>query len=111
MSGAGARPARRAALLAWTALVVSVACWPAAGGSAVLAAIAGLPLLLPLPGLARGAPRTLRWAPLTLAPALALALTEVLANPAARTAAAVTLALALAAFAAAIAALRAGPRG
>jgi uncharacterized membrane protein len=77
----------------------------------VIAVIAGLPLLLPLPGLLRGRPRSLRVAPLAEAPALALAITEVLANPAARVAASITLALVLAAFAAIIAALRTGARG
>jgi len=102
---------RLAALLAWSALLAAVACWPAAGISAALAAIAGLPLLLPVPGLVRGRPRALRFAPLAEAPALALAITEVLANPGARVAAAITLALVLAAFAAVIAALRTGARG
>lgn len=111
MSGARAARARRAVLAAWAALVVSVAAWPAAGTGPALAFVAALPLLLPLPGLLRGASRTLRWAPLTLAPALALALTEVVANPAARTVAGITLLLALAAFAAVIAALRTAPRG
>jgi uncharacterized membrane protein len=108
-----ARPGRagRAALLAWLALIASVACWPLAGTGAALAAVAGLPLLLPVAGLARGTPRTLRWAPLTQAPALALALTEVLANPAARNAASLTLALLLLAFAAVIAAQRLAARG
>lgn len=103
--------ARLAALLTWFALLASVACWPAAGINPALAAIAGLPLLLPVPGLVRGMPRALRFAPLAEAPALALAITEVLANPAARVAASVTLALVLAAFAAVIAALRTGARG
>ncbi len=79
-------------------------------GACGLALVAGLPLLPPLPGLLGGRPRTLRWAPLTLAPALALALTEVVANPAARTAATVTLALVLAAFSAVVAALRTSSR-
>jgi len=103
--------ARRAALLAWLALVASVASWPLAGTGVALAALAGLPLLLPVAGLARGTPRTLRWAPLTQAPALALALTEVLANPAARTVASLTLALLLLAFASVIAAQRTAARG
>lgn len=108
-----ARPGRamRAALLAWLALLASVACWPLAGTGVALAALAGLPLLLPVAGLARGMPRTLRWAPLTQAPALALAVTEVLANPAARIAASLSLALLLLAFAAVIAAQRAAARG
>lgn len=107
MNAGRAGRARHAVRLAWILLLASVACWPPAGIAAALAAIAGLPLLLPLPGLLRGTPRTLRWAPLTLAPLLTLALTEVLANPGARAVAAVTLALLLAAFAAVIAAQRA----
>jgi uncharacterized membrane protein len=101
----------RAALLAWLALLASIACWPLAGTGVAIAALAGLPLLLPLAGLARGTPRTLRWAPLTQAPALALAVTEELANPAARIPASLTLTLLLLAFAAVIAAQRAASRG
>jgi uncharacterized membrane protein len=112
MSG-GAQGARRVALASWLALVASVALWahPAADMGVAAALIAGLPLLLPLPGLARGARRALGAAPLALAPALAIAITECLVNPAARFAAGVTLALALAAFAAILAALRSQPRG
>jgi uncharacterized membrane protein len=104
--------ARRAAFLAWVALLASIAAWPLippATGPA-LTLIAGLPLLLPLPGILRGTPRTLRWAPLTLAPALAIALMEIVAGRGTRFAAAWTLAAILAAFAAVIAALRAAPR-
>lgn len=111
MNAARSGRTRRAALLAWLALITSVACWPLGGSGAAFAALAGLPLLLPVAGLARGTPRTLRWAPLTQAPALALALTEVLANPAARIAASLTLALLLLAFAAVIAAQRSAARG
>jgi uncharacterized membrane protein len=108
-----ARATGRIAAGAWLLLILSVLCWPL-GASAVgwaTTAIAFLPLLLPLPGLARGTRRTQTWAPLTLAPVLALALTEVLVNPVARTRCAVTLALVLAAFATILAALRAAPRG
>lgn len=113
MSGAHARVTSRIAAGAWLALILSVLCWPL-GASAVgwpTTAIAFLPLLLPLPGLALGTRRTQSWAPLSLAPVLALALTEVLVNPAARVRVAVTLGLVLAAFAAILAALRAAPRG
>ena len=113
MSEERARAASRIAAGAWLVLILSVLCWPL-GASAIswaITAIAFLPLLLPLTGLARGTRRTQSWAPLTLAPLLALALTEVLVNPAARLRVAVTLALLLAAFAAIIAALRAAPRG
>jgi uncharacterized membrane protein len=101
------------AIAAWLALLLSVLCWPL-GPSAVgwaITAIAFMPLLLPLPGLVRGTRRTLTWAPLALAPALTMALTEVLVNPALRLRVAFTLALILAAFAAILAALRARPRG
>lgn len=111
MTAGRAGSARVAVLVAWIALLASIAGWPATGIHPVPAAIAGLPLLLPLPGLLRCMPRALRFAPLTEAPALALAITEVLANPAARVTASITLALVLAAFAAVIAALRAGARG
>ena len=104
---------KHAVIAAWLALLLSVLCWPL-GPSAVgwpITAIAFMPLLLPLPGLVRGTRRTRSWAPLALAPVLAMALTEVLVNPAVRLRVTVTLALILAAFAAILAALRAMPRG
>ena len=103
---------RRLAIVFWLLLAASVAAWPfaAAGIGPVTTAIALLPLLLPLPGMIRGRHRTLRWSPLTLAPALALALTEILVNAPARRPATLTLALILAAFAIIIAALRTSPR-
>ena len=106
-----ARITRRVAITTWLGLIASVAIWPlpAAGIGTVAALIAGLPLLLPLPGFARCSRRALRAAPMALAPALALSITECLANPAARIAAGMTLALAFAAFAALLAALRALP--
>ena len=106
-----ARITRRAAVAAWLVLAVSVALWPlpAAGIGSIAALIAGLPLLLPLPGLVRGTRRALRAAPMALSPALALSITECLVNPQARIAAGATLALAFAAFAAVLAALRALP--
>lgn len=103
----------RVAIAAWLALLLSVLCWPlgpsAVGGA--VTAIAVMPLLLPLPGLVRGTRRTLSWAPLALAPVLAMTLTEVLVNSAVRLRLALTLALILAAFAAILAALRRAPRG
>jgi uncharacterized membrane protein len=105
-----ARIARGAAVAAWLALAGSVALWPVPGIGAFTTLLAGLPLLLPLPGLLHGARRTLRAAPMALAPALTLALTEFLVNPPARPFAGATLALVLAAFAGLLAALRTLPR-
>lgn len=106
------RTANRVAIGMWIALLLSVLCWPlgpAAVGWATTA-IGFLPLLLPLPGLARGIRRTQTWAPLALTPVLAVSLAEVLVNPAVRLRIALTLALILAAFGAILAALRASPR-
>jgi uncharacterized membrane protein len=107
-----ARITRRIALTGWLLLTVSIACWPlgSSGIGWAIALLALLPLLLPLPGIARGLRRSFGWAPLTLAPALALSLVEILVNAAGRPRATLTLALALAAFAALVAALRAAPR-
>jgi uncharacterized membrane protein len=106
-----ARITRRVAIAAWLGLIASVVIWPlpAAGIGTVAAVIAGLPLLLPLPGLVRASRRAFRAAPMALAPALALSITECLVNPAARIAAVATLTLAFAAFASLLAALRALP--
>jgi len=103
-----ARAMHRVTLAVWLSLLVSVACWPL-GDAAIgwlTTALAGLPLVAPIGGMTRGARQTLRWAPLTLTPSLALALTEILVNPAARMRASVSLALILAAFAAIVATLR-----
>ena len=112
MNDGPARSLRQVALAVWLALLISIACWPLGEGGIgpLTTALAFLPLLAPLPGMARGTRRTLRWAPLTLAPSVALALTEILVNPAARTRASVSLALILAAFAAVIATLRRAAR-
>jgi uncharacterized membrane protein len=111
-AGAPAR-ARRSTLAVWLGLLALLVAWHAAGGAAglgtaILAAVA-LPLLLPLPGLWRGRRRTFRWAPLTLAPALAWALTEILANPPARGFAVGSALLAFLALAAVVATLRSMP--
>jgi uncharacterized membrane protein len=110
MSGR-ARIARRALLASWIGLLASVTCWalPGVGTGAGAALVAGLPLLLPLPGIARGARRVLRAAPMALAPALALSVTELIANPPARPFAGATLALVFAGFAGVLAALRSLP--
>ena len=103
-----ARTVLRLAVAAWILLGASIAIWPAAGAGIGLltAAFAFIPLLLPLHGIVRGSAKWLRAAPMALAPALALAITEILVNPAARPFAGVTLALAFLAFAAIVAALR-----
>ncbi len=103
---------RRAAVAAWLLLAASVAWWPFAGAGIgwMPASIALAALLLPLPGIARESTRVMRAAPMAMAPALVLALTEVVANPPARPWAAATLALSLFAFAAILAALRSAPR-
>jgi uncharacterized membrane protein len=111
MNDEPARTARGAAIAAWLALAGSIALWQvAASGIGIVATlVAGLPLLLPLPGLLRGARRSLRAAPMTLAPTLAIAVTEFVVNPPARPFAGVTLALVFAAFAGILAALRTLP--
>ena len=107
-----ARTARGLAIAAWLLLAASVAAWPfvGAGIGRFATLVAFLPLLLALRGITRGARRSLRFAPMTLAPALALAVTEVLVNPAGRPWAGATLALVFLAFTAVLAALRAAPR-
>lgn len=103
---------QRFALTIWILLAACVATWPFAdsGIGWITAALAFLPLLLPLPGMLRSSRKALRAAPMALAPALALALTESLANPPARAIAGSSLALVLIAFAAIVAALRTAPR-
>ncbi len=106
-----AQVAPRLAIAAWLLLAASVACWPIGGTGigAFTTAIALVPLLLPLPGIARASVRALRAAPMALAPALALAITEILVNPAGRPLAAASLGIALLSFAAVLAALRRAP--
>jgi uncharacterized membrane protein len=100
---------RRAAIAAWLLLAASVACWPFVGAGIgwLSPSLAFAALLLPLPGMIRASRRALGAAPMALAPALVIAITEVIANPPARPWAAATLALALLAFATALTALRA----
>ena len=104
--------AARFAVAAWILLAACVAAWPFAGLGIgrVTTAIAFLPLLLPLPGIVRRSTRALRAAPMALAPALALAITETLVNPTARGLTGASLALVLLAFAAVVARLRATPK-
>jgi uncharacterized membrane protein len=111
MSARAAR-ARRIAVTAWLLLLLSVSAWPIADSSIgwLTAAIAGLPLLLPLPGLLVGSTRALRASALALAPALVVAVTETLINSSARAWTGVSLALLFAAFAALVAAIRVAPK-
>lgn len=106
-----ARRARGAVLMLWLLLSLTLVAWHLQGPGATAAAVAALltagPLLLPLPGLLRGNPRTYRWAALTLAPALAWSLTELAANPAARWPATAAALLSVSSLAALVAALRA----
>jgi len=107
-----ARTARHLAIGGWLLLAASVACWPFIGASGIslaTASIAFLPLLLPLAGIARGSRRAYRLAALTLAPALALTVTEFLVNVPSRPWTGTTLALILLAFASLVAALRTAP--
>ena len=99
---------RRLTIGAWFSLIASIAAWPfiAAHIGPLTTAVALLPLLMPLPGLLTGRQRTLQWSSLTLAPALAMSLTEILVNAPARLFATLTLMLIFAAFALQIAALR-----
>lgn len=107
--------ARSAALLGWTGLLLALATWHLnahAGAAAVaLLVLTVLPLLPPLPGLWAGRRRTYRWAPLTLAPALAWSLTEIVANPTSRGPAVLVGLLCVFALAAVVAALRTMPAG
>jgi uncharacterized membrane protein len=113
MKGVTLWSARGLTLLAWLSLLSLLLAWnavagPAGLGTAALVAI-GAPLLAPLRGLWTGRRRTYRWAPLTLAPALAWSLTEMLANPPARAFSIAAALLAFLSLAAVVAALRSMP--
>lgn len=113
MTAARLARARMATLLAWLGLLSLLLAWNLSPGAAALGtvtlAVVGVPLLAPLQGLWRVRRRTYRWAPLTLAPALAWSLTEILANPPARGFATGCALLAFLALAAVVAALRSMP--
>ena len=107
-----AQTARRLAIGAWILLAVSVACWPLAHTSAIGAVttvIALAPLLLPIAGILRGSRRAWHIDALTLAPVLALAVTEFLVNAPSRPWTGTTFALIVLAFAGLVAALRTAP--
>ncbi|MBM5811465.1 MAG: DUF2069 domain-containing protein [Gammaproteobacteria bacterium] len=112
MNPAAAAPARRATLAAWALLGLALLAWPfvVPRAAAVVPHTAFALLLLPLRGFWRGTIRTLRWAPLTLVPALLIALTEAIANPPARRPAGLVLALLLVALTADLAWLRVATR-
>jgi len=74
--------------------------------SAILAAALIPPLLLPLPGIARGDRRTHAWATLCVVPAFVYGLTEVVANPGTRPLAAAVLSASLLLFFSLVAYLR-----
>jgi uncharacterized membrane protein len=86
-------PARARRWSVATAAVLAACVTAAALRSAPLpsslawAALMLLPLLLPLPGILRGTPRTFAWGTLCVAPYFVYGLTEVVANPALRVAA------------------------
>jgi uncharacterized membrane protein len=105
--------ARRAVMVLWIALGATLSAWSLADGTTAsgvtLALLTVGPLLAPLRGLWAGRRRTYRWAPLTLAPSLTLALTELVANPTARGLAGVAALLAFLCLAAIVAALRSMP--
>jgi uncharacterized membrane protein len=106
--------ARLAVLCLWFILGTTLSAWALAGGatagrSALVVLTVG-PLLVPLTGLWAGRRRTYRWAPLTLAPSLTFALTELVANPSSRGLAALTALLAFLCLAGVVAALRSMPR-
>lgn len=97
-----------AALLAGCVVVAALrsAAFPASLGWAALLL---LPVLLPLPGILRGTPRTFAWATLCVAPYFLYGLTEVIANPALRTSAGAILFASLAWFASLVYGLRGVP--
>jgi uncharacterized membrane protein len=96
------RAQRRWVLLTAAALAACVAATTLAAGrwpvSLGWAAVALLPVLLPLPGLLRGDRRTHAWATLCVAPYFIYGVTEVVANPAVRMPAAAILFASLAWF-------------
>jgi uncharacterized membrane protein len=72
----------------------------------VVAAVLLLPLLFPLPGIARGDRRTHAWATLCVMPAFVCGVTEAVANPGARPLAALMLGASLLLFFSLVAYLR-----
>lgn len=110
MSRVRAERSRAILLVTWGLLAALLIAWFATTLSPPAALTAGLltivPLLLPLAGLLRRHRRTYRWAPITLAPALAWSLMELIASPGARAAAVAAALLVFIALAAIVAWLR-----
>jgi len=107
-----AQTAQRSAVIAWLLLAGCVLAWPYAGAhvSGLATGFAVLPLLLPLHGLLAGSPMTLRTAPMALAPAILVAISETLVNSTARAHMGITLVLIVVAFAAVLPVIRNSPR-
>jgi len=117
-AGSGARVvprrARRwclamAAVLAACIVVAAPRAAPLTSSGLGWSALLLLPLLLPLPGILRGTPRTFAWATLCVAPYFLYGVTEAIANPAMRTTAGAILFASLAWFASLVYGLRATP--
>ena len=104
-----ASAARRATVVLWAAVALSLLGWAAAGYPWPLCALAVLPLLAPLRGIAGGRRYTYAWATLFAIPYLAFALTELLVNPRARWVAGFSLILVFAWFCSMVVFLRASP--
>jgi uncharacterized membrane protein len=98
---------RLATVWLWAAVALSLLSWSLAGYPWLLCTLAALPLLAPLPGLARGRRYTYAWATLFAIPYLAFAVTELLANRQGRWVASVSLLLVFAWFCAMVLYLRA----
>ncbi len=105
----GAAVARNVALGLWAAVAASLLAWITAGYPWPLCALAVLPLLAPLRGIAAGRRYTYAWATLFAVPYLLFALTELLSNPRARWVAGVSLILVFAWFCSMVVFLRAAP--
>lgn len=99
---------------AWLIALLVNGAWrlagPASPGQTVLLLATAGPLLLPLRGIWALRRRTLGWAPLTLSPAMAVALTELVANPGERWLAAAAAFSCFLALAGVVAALRQAAR-
>ncbi|MGA1729110.1 MAG: DUF2069 domain-containing protein [Steroidobacteraceae bacterium] len=99
---------------AWLVAILTNSAWHLASqptaAEGLLLAVTGGPMLLPLPGLWALRRRTLGWAPLTLSPAMTIALTELIANPEERWIAAAAAFSCFLALAGVVAALRRAPR-